>query len=164
MELILCDKQQKDILLNLYQLYLHDLSEYSPDLQIGSNGFFDVGNIHLYWEMTSSLFPYLITLHGLPIGFILLAGHPYTSPDTDYNLQEVFIARSHRGKGIGRNVIRNLFKRHPGTYYICQLKENIPAIHFWRDLYKELDIPYTESYEVDDGQEVIVQKCTVPDR
>ncbi|MEJ8547984.1 GNAT family N-acetyltransferase [Brevibacillus borstelensis] len=158
MELVLCDKHQKEILLNLYQLYLHDLSEYSSYIEIGSHGLFDFGNNHLYWEKKDSLYPYLIIHNGLPVGFILLAGQPYTFPDTDYSLQEIFLLRNHRRKGLGRQAIRQLFNIHPGKYYVCQLAKNNPALSFFRNLYREFDIPYRDEVDLYEGQEVAVQK------
>ncbi|MRS07195.1 GNAT family N-acetyltransferase, partial [Bacillus anthracis] len=42
-------ESEKEILRNLYALYLHDLSTFTPHITIGANGFFEFEDLHMFW-------------------------------------------------------------------------------------------------------------------
>lgn len=45
----------KEILRNLYALYLHDLSTFTPNIKIGANDFLNTKICTCFWKMTESL-------------------------------------------------------------------------------------------------------------
>jgi predicted acetyltransferase len=49
------------------------------------------------------------------------------------------------------------FKQLPDRYAISQIKKNGPAIQFWKNVYKSLDIEFYEKEEKEEGHEVIYQ-------
>ncbi|MFJ8260496.1 hypothetical protein ACIQ4I_00840 [Rummeliibacillus sp. NPDC094406] len=48
-ELIEANSENKNILENLFQYYLHDLSEYTENLSLESDGKFDSGDVELFF-------------------------------------------------------------------------------------------------------------------
>ncbi len=41
-------ESEKEILRNLYALYLHDLSKFTPNITIEANGFFEYEDLHMF--------------------------------------------------------------------------------------------------------------------
>lgn len=139
----LTDQSSKFIINNLYPLYLHDLSEiwgWKPnkywvfeDDEILSlseqNKVFDI-----WWSKQSILFPYLIKADEVPAGFALVATSPYTPHESDFYLNEFFILRPFRGRGVAETAAVKVFNSHHGTWELqTNCKEtNKRAQSFWR--------------------------------
>lgn len=152
--------EEKPILQNLLSLYIHDLSPYSNDLQINDEGRFDYDGLDLYWE-EPSLFPFLIRVEDRIAGFLLLNRPPYAPRDVQYLINEVFILKSYRGTGVGREAVRQVFDRYPGSYLVFELEGNKPAIGFWHRLFESLEIPYEETLEDVHGDRCLLQRFTI---
>lgn len=159
-DLVPAGEGDKEVFKNLLSLYMHDLSEYTGNLETADSGRFEYQGIELYWQQ-EELIPLLVHYNGRLVGFILFHRPPYTPQDTDYNVHEFFILRSYRGRGIGSAAIEKLFELHPGRYYVVQLNRNVPAIAFWHALYARLNIDYEERQQTSGGDTVLVQKFTV---
>lgn len=74
-----------------------------------------------------------MTVGGNLVGFILINSHSYL-PETvvDHTVAEFFILRKWRRKGIGRQVMREIFCRYPGRWEVGQERANVKAQAFWR--------------------------------
>lgn len=125
------------ILRNLYQLYLHDLSEFSDNLQPDASGLFDPSDVDLFFE-EEALIPLKILVSGEIAGFVFLSKSGGSR--VDYVIQETFILRGHRGKGLGKAVLKTLVEISPGKYGMYVLKDNVPAEAFWRGALTSLGI------------------------
>lgn len=144
-EVQLCSKEDKYIINNIYPLYLHDLSEVW-ERKTNRYGVFEenetrtLGEQNLifdvWWEHPGVLFPYLIKVDDLPAGLAFVATAPYMPcPDfIDYYLNEFFLLRYYRGKGIGEQVVRQLIDKMPGHWEVHTnpTERNERAIQFWR--------------------------------
>ncbi|MGU3471007.1 GNAT family N-acetyltransferase [Paenibacillus sp. D51F] len=139
-----CGLNRKFILMNLYPLYLHDLAGIR-EVMPNRCGVFEEddgirtlqeqqGEFDIWWEKEGLLFPYLILADGLPAGFALIASGPYTESGSDYMVNEFFILRPYRGKGIGEAAAGELFRRHPGSWSLFTTpgERNRGSIAFWR--------------------------------
>jgi predicted acetyltransferase len=51
----------------------------------------------------------------------------------DWNMAEFFVARKHRGAGVGRAAAREIFSRYPGRWEVAVARRNVRALPFWRD-------------------------------
>lgn len=141
----LCSKENKYVVNNIYPLYLHDLSEVwlretnkygvfeenDTRTLMEQNKIFDI-----WWEHPNILFPYLVTVDGLPAGFVFVASPPYTPCPAyiNYFVNEFFLLRYYRGKGIGEEVMKQLLKLMPGHWelHTNASERNMRAISFWR--------------------------------
>ncbi|WP_164931461.1 GNAT family N-acetyltransferase [Longirhabdus pacifica] len=144
------------VLENLFQLYLHDLSEYAESLILGEDGKFknDVVELFLTREDLISL---KILYKNEMIGFIFLV----KGKNVDYAINDMFICRQFRNKGIGKILVEKVFTQYKGTYVIVELWNNKSAIAFWHSIYKQLHIKYEEVQELSDGELCLVQTFTV---
>lgn len=152
---------EKELLRNFLALYLHDLSEYTERLDINRQGFFDYRDLDKYFYR-KFLIPLLYQVNRQPAGFILLDQKPYTPKNIDYFINEFFILKKYRRKGIAKMVIKELFTIYPGRYLVLQLSSNLPAINFWHKVYEENGLQYTETIEELDGEECLSQEFTCP--
>jgi hypothetical protein len=59
------------VLSNLLELYIHDVSETFPSIELGSDGRFGYGKLALYWSEPECRFPFLIRCDGRVVGFAL---------------------------------------------------------------------------------------------
>ena len=110
----------------LWQLYLHDLSEFrgsTPDEQ----GDFSRRRLTPYFDETDRR-AYLVYLDARPVGFAMVTGLGQGTK----GMGEFFVVRGVRRGGIGRWVALQLLSRHPGRWEIAFQEENPGAARFWR--------------------------------
>lgn len=160
MEVELSILQQKDrhILANLYPLYLHDLSEYL-EMDVDGEGKFDCSPVDLFWK-EKNLYPLLIRANHQIAGFILVSGPPYVKPGCDYCIQEFFILKKYRRKGIGMRAANKAFSLFQGKYCLLVISKNEPALHFWRNLHRSNRIAYEEGFTEVEGHQSILHVFT----
>ncbi|MBD3922086.1 GNAT family N-acetyltransferase [Paenibacillus sp. PR3] len=144
-ELQLCGIGDKFIINNIYPLYLYDLSEIW-ERDTNRYGVFEdddtrtlaeqIQVFDVWWEHPGVLFPYLIKVDDLPAGLIFVATPPYTPCPSyiDYYLNEFFLMRKYRGKGIGEIAMRQLLDMMPGRWELQTnpTARNERAIKFYR--------------------------------
>ncbi|OBZ17063.1 GNAT family N-acetyltransferase [Bacillus sp. FJAT-26390] len=153
----LCDLDTKAIINNMYPLYLHDLSGIR-DVLPNKFGVFEesddyktlqdqIAVFDIWWEKEGVLFPFLIRVNDVPAGFALIATPPYVYGDSNYLINEYFILRPFRGKGVGEHAAIEIFKRFLGKWmlYTTGTEKNRNAIAFWRKtLLRYTDNQFTE--------------------
>ncbi|MDR4985669.1 GNAT family N-acetyltransferase [Bacillus cereus] len=149
-------ESEKEILRNLYALYLHDLSKFTTNITIGANGFFEYEDLHMFWEV-DGITPYFIKADNSIIGFLLLLERPFLKKENDFGINDIFILNQYKGKGIGKKVIGNLLEEKRGRYFVIELIKNIPAISFWKKVYSEMKIEFDEQKQLIDDEECLVQ-------
>lgn len=52
-------ESEKEMLRNLYALYLHDLSKFTMNITIGADGFFEYEDFYMFWK-NDEITPYFI--------------------------------------------------------------------------------------------------------
>lgn len=131
-ELIHADNQ--DIIANLFQYYIYDMSEYAgwgPD----ATGLYkpDLAKLGIdaYWEREDH-HPYLIKADGELAGFSLLRSFPDEPLIND--IGQFFVLRKFKGKGVGRQAFEQSVSRFPGFWLTRVRKENTGALDFWTKL------------------------------
>lgn len=154
--------QEKDrgILLNLYSLYLHDLSKYTNGIDLGPDGVFHFDGADLFWE-TEGITPYFINYENSIVGFLLLIERPFLKSENDYGINDIFILNKFRGKGLGKQVLEILFKEKRGKYFVIELVENVPAVRFWKKVYRQLNIEFVEREELIDDEPCLIQTFSI---
>ncbi|BFH68954.1 MAG: GNAT family N-acetyltransferase [Paenibacillus dendritiformis] len=133
---------RKETFLNLYNLYLYELSAYTGE-DIQADGTFEWNDTHLYFER-NELHPYFITYDDRLAGFILVCSPPFVPKGIDYTIQELFVLKKYRGKNLASEAVIEVLNRFPGSYSVEQLKNNIAAVRFWKKFYKEQKIDFLE--------------------
>ena len=130
----------KELIKNIHQYYLHDLSEYNHCLLPNSTGLFDNSFVDSYYY-DDNLIPLKITLENSVIGFIFCSISP--GPKVEYIIQDAFILRGYRNRGLCKLALKQLFNLYPGKYGLVILMKNEPAKLFWKHCLEHLGISYT---------------------
>jgi len=165
-EITRINKDQKDKFLNLYNLYLYDLSQYTGE-DPQENGEFDPTNTFLYLER-DDLYPFFIMYDEKTIGFILVCSSPFVPEGVDYTVQELFLLKKYRGMNFASKGVAKVFDQFKGKISISQLEVNKPAVSFWRKYYQEHNLKYTEEQEsieiegLEGLHKVITQTIEIP--
>lgn len=153
-------KKDRHILGNLYSLYLHDLSKFTNNLDIGEDGAFHFDTLDSFWDV-EGLSPYFVKHDDNIIGFLLLLERPFLKGENDFGVNDLFILNKFRGQGFGLQALEILFKEKRGTYFVIELSSNQPAVLFWKKVYKHLHIEFEERTEQIDDELCLVQIFTV---
>lgn len=122
---------EKPMIENLFSLYLHDLSEFSAQ-EVDEHGrFLREGALDVWWER-EVLFPFLIRVDAKIAGFALVCAAPHVTRGRDYRLNDFFVLRGYRRRGVGLAAARVVFDRFPGRWEVGWLPANMPAAAFWQ--------------------------------
>jgi len=172
--------EEKYIINNIYPLYLHDLSEVwerktnrygvfeNDDTRtlIEQNRVFDI-----WWEHPNILFPYLITVDDIPAGLAFVATSPFIPCPhyIDYYMNEFFLLRNYRGKGVGEEAVRQIFGKMPGQWELQTnpTERNEHAKRFWRrTLNTCTNGKYSEEFghHPEDGEKLVFRFSTVSEK
>ena len=116
-------------LINLYN-FNYDFTNYLND-DIPEDGFF-YGDAD-YYLSNEKMQSFFIRVDGKIAGYLVIAdgGDRYLKDDQAHNIDEFFITRKYRRKGIGRVVATMAFDMYKGNWEVCQMQDNISAQQFW---------------------------------
>jgi len=117
------------VLVRLWQLYRHDLSEFRGSLP-DRDGLFHTRPLAPFLADDPDRRAYIFERDDGPVGFGLV-GRVTTGPMLMF---EFFVVRAVRGQGVGGAAAQALFGLHPGVWEIPFQEENATAARFWRDV------------------------------
>src|SRR5262245_54735156 len=93
--------EQRLLLANLMQFYLHDMSELFP-IELGLDGTYRSASLPLYGADPRH-FAFIVRASGRVAGFALLTrGSPASADPAALDMTEFFVLRQHRRSSIGR--------------------------------------------------------------
>jgi len=122
------------LLSNLLELYIHDMSDVFPHVQLGLDGRFGYSRLPLYWSEPDRHLAFLIRCDGRVGGFILVTlGSPAVPDPNVLDVAEFFVLRQYRRAGTGREAAFMLWHRLPAAWIVRVLEKNASALAFWRD-------------------------------
>lgn len=126
-----------EMLGNLLELYVHDLSE-TFSIDVGADGRFGYDRLAQYWQEPERRFAYVIHVGAALAGFALATrGSPLTDDPSDLDVAEFFVLRRHRRAGVGRRAAFLLWDRLPGSWVVRVAETNRHALAFWRAVIAE---------------------------
>lgn len=118
----------KPVVERLLQLYEYDYSEYG-EVDIDPHGVFPTCEVESIWRPGYHVF--LIMVGGNRAGFAFVTHGPALLDTGETNLvDEFFVMRKYRRRGVGEHVAHALFGRFPGRWGACQLRQNVAAQAF----------------------------------
>ena len=136
--ILAADHAEQNVLGNLLELYIHDLSESFPFVQLGSDGRFGYPNLESYWTDPAKRFAFLIKEAGKVAGFALVTvGSPAAQEPDVYDLVEFFVLRGHRRSGVGRRAALRLWQQLSGEWTVRCSESNPSALAFWSEVVAE---------------------------
>lgn len=126
------------LLANLLELYIHDLSEAFPLIELGPDGRFGYDKLPLYWSEPERRFPFLIRCGARVAGFVLATRGSPVSDDPDvFDIAEFFVIRRHRRSGVGRRAVFLVWDRLPGRWIVRVSERNTGGLPFWERVIAE---------------------------
>jgi predicted acetyltransferase len=128
-EIIDIDKGAEAVLVNLLELYLHDMAEWFK-FDINQDGLYgyDLGPRWARGDVA-----HLLLVDDTPAGFALIARPDEWMEDKNaLEIEEFFLIRSQRHKGIGDRFATTLWDKQPGPWLIRVFEANLPGVPFWR--------------------------------
>jgi predicted acetyltransferase len=126
-------EEMQPVLERLWQLYLHDLSEFR-DSHPNEDGLFKREKLEPFLVPDHGHAAYLFVRDERPVGFALVSGVDHEP----HWLDQFFVIRSMRGGGVGREAAAAVLRLHRGRWRIGFQNENPKAARFWRRLAAEL--------------------------
>jgi predicted acetyltransferase len=120
------------VLGNLLELYVHDMSEAFPSVEVGADGRFGYHQLPKYWSEPERRFAFLIQCRGKLAGFVLATRGSPVSDDPDVlDIAEFFVLRGLRRSGVGARAAGLLWNRLPGRWTVRVSEGNAGAVPFW---------------------------------
>jgi predicted acetyltransferase len=125
---------ERSVVDNLVQLYIHDFSELFAGTargDLGNDGRYVVDiPVALWWQDTDRI-PLLIRIDGKLAGFALVNAVAHSGETVDRNMAEFFIVRKYRRLGAGTAAAHAIFSRYPGRWEAAVMRANHGARDFW---------------------------------
>ena len=122
----------RSLLRQLYELYCHDFSPMTRE-DIGDDGYWTGDDFLDPWP--DDLRIYLIRVDQCWAGFAWVAFGGYIDPHADnFLMDEFFVLRKYRRRGVGEWAAVWLFNQYSGTWEVGEIPENVEAQHFWRTI------------------------------
>lgn len=129
-EITLATSQEQGVLANLYQLYIHDFTDFVAQ-SLANDGRFTYDPLPSYWT-EAGRFPFIVRVDGKLAGFALVKkGSDFSAKSEVWNMADFFIVRGVRRRGVGQRVAKNIWQKFPGPWEIRVITTNFPAHHFW---------------------------------
>lgn len=130
-ELVEAGEADRPALENLAQLYAYDFSEILG-VDADNDGRFD--SISLGdWPNGPDFRCFLVRVGGHLAGFALVHKGSALTDDPDVtDVDEFFVMRKYRRRGVGTEVARRLFDMFPGRWEVREVAANVAAQAFWR--------------------------------
>jgi predicted acetyltransferase len=130
-QIIPAGSDDKTRLLALFELYAYDFSE-MLDIDVGDDGRFRPRPLDKYWSQPRC-HPFLFRVDGKLAGFGLVEQRSRLSGDERvYDMDQFFVLRKYRHKGVGERAAAWLFDRFRGPWEVRQEAKNVAATAFWR--------------------------------
>lgn len=120
------------LLVNLLELYIHDLSDICSHVQFDADGRFGFRSLALSWTESGRRFPFLIApgdeIAGSP--WLRAGSRPAQTP-TFTTSPSSFLLRRQRRAGVGRAAARLLWGELPGCWMVREMAANSVGLAFW---------------------------------
>lgn len=144
------ENKDKQVLVNLFQLYLHDITK-SLSMDVNSHGLFEYNEIDLYFLNDEDRKPYFIYVDDKIAGFVLVDKEflVLDKKENTYDISEFFILNSYKRKGIGKKVAKEIFDMHRGSWEVRPVPRSDEAFSFWKNIIEEYTNNNYEIHEIE---------------
>ena len=130
LEVLRATDEERPILENLLELYIHDFSEFHS-VYLGPDGRFGYPDLPLYW-LEPERHPMLVRVDGDLAGFALVRKiAPIGGEKAVWDIAEFFILRGMRRRGIGTELAQAIWSKFPGPWQVRVMQSNQRAQEFW---------------------------------
>jgi len=144
-------RTEAPVLVNLFELYVYDFSEFTP-LELKASGRFEIPLADAWWNEPDH-HPFFILRDDKLVGFALARkGSRVTSANDVMDIAEFFVMRGERKKNVGLLAAHSLLRTILGRWEIRVRQSNAPASQFWSRVAERWSGSYdTSTFETPDG-------------
>ncbi|MGA2729865.1 MAG: GNAT family N-acetyltransferase [Terracidiphilus sp.] len=130
LEVLRATEEERPILENLLELYIHDFSEFHA-VGIQPDGRFGYPDLPLYW-LEPGRHPFLARIDGDLVGFALVRKvSSIRRYEAIWDMAEFFVLRGMRRHGIGTDLAQAVWAMFPGAWQVRVMQANQRAEQFW---------------------------------
>jgi predicted acetyltransferase len=140
----------RPVLEQLAQLYMYDFTEHASG-DVRDDGRFHYMNLDEFFAKPVH-YAYFVHMAGKLAGFALACrGDAFRNPDEEvWWMEEFFVMRKYRRRGVGERVATQLFEKLGGTWEVGEVATNTGAQAFWRDVIGRYTGGEYEEFRLDD--------------
>lgn len=124
--------EQKELLWNIHQKYLYEMTQYYPD-DVDEAGNYHYGYFEAYFTDPERI-AYLIRYHNVVVGFAMLNPCSYVGHQPNHVMAEFTVFPAYRRKHIARQAAEMILARHPGKWEIKFHEMNKGAKSLWEGI------------------------------
>jgi predicted acetyltransferase len=147
--LVRATRKQRPVLERLLQLYQYDFSEILEH-DAAADATYSFVSADDYWDGKDH-HALLVEVDGKLAGFALVRrGSALTGDGDVMDMDEFFVMRKYRRRGVGREVARRCFEMFPGRWEVAEVAPNAVAQAFWRKVIGEYTGGSYEERLIDD--------------
>lgn len=128
-ELRLVKPQEKELLWNIHQKYLYEMTNYYDD-KMDETGNYQYGYFDAYFIEPERKALFLYNDEQL-IGFAMVNPYSYINGHPDYVLAEFTIFPAFRKRHLAAEAVKKIFDRYQGSWEIKYNEKNAPARELW---------------------------------
>ena len=141
MEIILREVKvdEKQTLINLYEKYSYEWSQYNPR-DVNKSGLYcdERYDFDCYMQTERKCIAYFIEVDDNLAGFALIYDIPEIEDiEVDYIINEFFVMYKYRRLGVGRKAVYEILDRQKGKWFLYYNPKNISSVHFWNNAINE---------------------------
>lgn len=129
-ELQLVKDSEKELLYNIFQKYLYEMTKYYDD-EMDDKGNYLYRYFDNYFVEPTRKALFIIRNRKI-VGFMMLNNHSYINQKPDYVIAEFSIFPMYRKKGIAQEAIALAYSQYPGKWELKFSLKNKSAVNFWR--------------------------------
>ena len=119
--------QQKDLIQNLLNMYLHEMSAFE-DFEVADNGDFEYPNFSCFF-VEPDRHPFIVRVKGK---VVLVKDIDSLRGGSIHTIPEFFIMHTYRRLGIGEEIARMVFDLFPGKWQVAVHEHNKVGRQFWK--------------------------------
>lgn len=150
-ELQLVKDSEKELLYNIFQKYLYEMTKYYDDeMDDKGNYLYRYFDNYFVEPTRKALF---IIRDSKIVGFMMLNNHSYVNQKPDHVISEFSIFPMYRKKGIAQEAIALAYSQYPGKWELKFSLKNKSAVNFWR---KSTESFKPIVYNLEDDEQVLV--------
>lgn len=124
------------VIQNMARFYVYDISRScgftSHEWACPKDGLYECFDFKIYFTEENRQ-PFLIKVDDELAGFSLL--HKQCKNEKTYWVMgEFFVCGKFQGKGIGKQIAQEIWRKFPGSWEVSVIPENTPAYSFWKSV------------------------------
>ncbi len=128
---------QKDLLWNVNQKYLYEMTKYYPD-DMDGNGNYTYGYFDEYFTDPLRR-AFFISDDSIKVGFLMINPYSYVDAAPDYVMAEFTVFPSYRKRGYAKEAVKLVFSTFRGKWEIKYNENNVGAKALWTSVTAKYD-------------------------